>query len=231
MVRGFGLLLVIGIALAFASALTAGSAALALRDARRAPRATRRARCVPRPPSASPAARRRGARELLADATRATLERVRSASPQRVLAIAAALAVARLGRRHADAASSPTSAELVPADLPALQDLDTLQDATGLLGRDRRARARPRRRPTRGRALDEPTTSSACSDASATTSRRAAAAATLCPAFSLPDLLQGSRRAHAAGDRRAARGRPAVLLRRPSSRRAATPRRSRSGSA
>jgi hydrophobe/amphiphile efflux-3 (HAE3) family protein len=146
MVRGFGALLVVGIAIALACALLAGFAALVRFG-------------VPRPrpegvPPPLPRLRSRvsdlGARIAGSGAGTAvarrwrelrlwTLERGERAlahsivRPRRVLAIAFALAV--LGWA-ADTQSTVVSdvRELVPADLQALQDINELQDKTGVSG-------------------------------------------------------------------------------------------------
>jgi len=164
MVRGFGLLLVIGVLLAFACALTAGFAVLA---------ATRRSPGSPGVPSSPvPAPLRRagtrlaasargageliagaaaGARDLVAGAAggrgaragRAAGERTEAAwrwalreatqRPARVLAVA--LGVAVLGFA-ADTQTEVVSdiQRLVPGDLPALRDVQELQDTTGVSG-------------------------------------------------------------------------------------------------
>ncbi len=146
MVRGFALLLVLGIALAFVCALTAGSAAITLsgRD------------------GGAPAAALRGASELLAaplggarralrgaGAILAGLPGVRAAargsgsgerwlvramrSPGHVLALGAILAV--IGW-VADTQTSVQSdvTKLVPANMPALRDLSALEHMTGVSG-------------------------------------------------------------------------------------------------
>jgi hydrophobe/amphiphile efflux-3 (HAE3) family protein len=184
MVRGFGILLVVGIALAFATALTAGSAALALPLR---PRASMPLRLPSAPPRVSAALV--GARELLADAARATLA-ASLKHPARILAIAAALAAAGW---VADTQTRVVSdiRQLVPPSMPALQDLERLQDSTASSGEiDVLVQggdvARPQvvrwmtdyqRRVLRRFGFDE---------------AKGCGAATLCPAFSLPDLLQGS---------------------------------------
>ena len=184
MVRGFGLLLVIGIAIAFVTALVAGSAAL---GATPTGWARPGARKPTMPARIAPALA--GARELFADATKAILH-ASLHKPQRVLAIAAALAT--LGW-IADTQTNVVSdvRKLVPADLPALQDLNTLQDKTASSGEIDvliqgddvatpqvvRWMTAYQQRVLRRFGYDE---SQGCR------------AATLCPAFSLPDLLQGS---------------------------------------
>jgi predicted RND superfamily exporter protein len=133
MVRGFGLLLVIGIAIAFFVTLTAGSAALVLSDREGGPLGAslrgagelvrevlapirQLARRVPRP--RSPGTR------LLGAATR---------HPGRLLAVGVALAA--LGW-IADTQTSVQSdvTKLVPSSMPALRDLHTLEDVTGVSG-------------------------------------------------------------------------------------------------
>ncbi|HZV73245.1 MAG TPA: MMPL family transporter [Conexibacter sp.] len=207
MVRGFGVLLVVGIALAFACALTAGSAALALPPLR--------AGALPAPLATAGRAvgsALAGARELLAGAAgvarrrpahgaqarprtgrSAPLSAVLGASlrrPGRVLAVALVLA---LGGWVADTQTRVVSdvRQLVPADLPALRDLNTLQDKTASSGEidvlvQGADVARPavvhwmanyQQRVLRRFGYDE---------------ERGCRTATLCPAFSLPDLLQGS---------------------------------------
>ena len=246
MVRGFGGLLVVGIALAFVTALTAGSAALAWASRGRERLSPRRppppliagmgfgvrkltariagvglgARRLTAPigrvalrthvgrpkggvrapggdrtrPPATPVlhhmhAAVAGARELAADAARAVL----SASlrkPQRILVIAAVLSA--LGW-IADTQTNVVSdiRKLVPADLPALQDLNTLQDKTASSGEIDVL--------IEGTKLTTPKTVAWMTDYQQRVLRhfgydesKGCKVATLCPAFSLPDLLQGS---------------------------------------
>ncbi|MBS1871239.1 MAG: MMPL family transporter [Actinobacteria bacterium] len=208
MVRGFGVLLVIGIGIAFAVALAAGSAALALRapSGRVAARmhvprwAGRRARLggwvpVRQAPSAAASVLRHmraasaGAGELIADTARAILN-ASLRRPARVVAVAAALALAGW---VADTQTHVVSdvRQLVPQTMPALRDLDTLQSRTASSGEidvlvEGRDVTTPQsvawmtgyqQRVLRRFGYDE---------------ARGCRAATLCPAFSLPDLLQGS---------------------------------------
>jgi hydrophobe/amphiphile efflux-3 (HAE3) family protein len=132
MVRGFGALLVVGIVLALLFALTAGTAALVL---------------AARPGRDGPLARSlRGAGEL-ADSVRGALARpaaragraggaVLSAAlrrPERVLA--AGLALAAIGWAVDSRTKVVSDVEkLVPQDLPAVRDLQTLQRTTGVAG-------------------------------------------------------------------------------------------------
>jgi hydrophobe/amphiphile efflux-3 (HAE3) family protein len=145
MVRGFGVLLVVGIAIALACAFTAGAAAIVLADHGvevRWPRvptmvvasvrgageilADAVARLSPRRPLLSRAAARanRGWRAALATAVR---------NPGRLLAVGALLAV--LGW-VADTQTSVQSdvTKLVPSSMPALRDLHTLERVTGVSG-------------------------------------------------------------------------------------------------
>ncbi len=149
MVRGFGLLLVIGIALAFGCALTAGFAALTLvPPPRSAPGRRRRIPGAVRAAGEILATAVRGARDLVlatgaprvweavsrrvttawSAAMRAAVER-----PARVLGIAVAVALVGF---VADTQTKVVSdvQKLVPQDSPALRDLDTLQRETGVSG-------------------------------------------------------------------------------------------------
>nr|WP_281381654.1 MMPL family transporter [Conexibacter arvalis] len=208
MVRGFGLLLVIGVALAFAVTLTAGSAARALAGRRGGHRSFRALAALAGALRASAA----GARELLAGAGRALaavppLRAVgravgRIASPRAILGaslrrpgrvLAAALALAALGwaaETQKEVVSDLT--KLVPAELPALADLTALQEATNSSGEiDVVVRgddvATPQvvawmgdyqQRVLRRLGYDE---------------RKGCAQARICPALSLPDLFAGGR--------------------------------------
>jgi hydrophobe/amphiphile efflux-3 (HAE3) family protein len=144
MVRGFGAILVFGVAVSFALALTAGFAVLTRFGRRSArpedlPPLLPRARAVARrggqrlarplrrlaPPVA---AMRRGAGRTGRGALDLALAR-----PRRVLGIG--LAIAALGWA-ADTQTEVISdvRQLVPGDLPALRDVATLQRATGVTG-------------------------------------------------------------------------------------------------
>jgi uncharacterized protein len=132
MVRGFGALLVAGIVFALLLALTAGTAALALPAGRR---------------DGVLAGSLRGAGELV-DSARARVAglghgRVARAAgrvvegavrrPERVLAIGVVLAVAGWAVDSQTKVVSDVE-KLVPQDLPAVQDLQALQKATGVAG-------------------------------------------------------------------------------------------------
>ncbi len=120
MVRGFGLLLVVGILIALALALVAGFAALV--------------RFGGGPPHAPRARgpRFEAARERLAGRAWRALG-VSLARPRRVLGIALAVAVLGLALDTQSKVESDIQ-QLVPQDLQALRDVDELQDATGVSG-------------------------------------------------------------------------------------------------
>jgi uncharacterized protein len=128
MVRGFGLLLVVGIGLALACALLAGFAALVRfggRPAEPVPPALPRVRARAAELTAGP-------REWLADRAWRALG-VSLSRPRRVLAIALALAVAGLALDTQSEVVSDVR-ELVPADLQELEDVNALQEETGVSG-------------------------------------------------------------------------------------------------
>ncbi len=137
MVRGFGLLLVAGIAISFALALTGGLAALSLvKGDRRGQGAGGRSQLRDR-------VRERGSFERVRAAKAAVGARVRGmgrralamsvAAPGRVLAVAAVVAVIGWGLGTRAEVISDIR-ELVPANLPELQNVDELQEATGVSG-------------------------------------------------------------------------------------------------
>ncbi len=137
MVRGFGLLLVVGVAVALLCALAGVAAAATL--AQRGPGplgpAWRGAADILRPALS-------GAGTILRDGVRSLRPRRRRSplvlpavrfSPERVLAIGAVLAV--LGWvADTQTAVQTDITKLVPANLPALQDLHTLERVTGVSG-------------------------------------------------------------------------------------------------
>jgi uncharacterized protein len=142
MVRGFALLLVGGIAVAFVLALTVGLASLSLLSPlaggrrRAGPGRTRRALDgvkeqlgpVLRPLSELAAAVGGGARRLGRRALAMSI-----AAPGRVLAVAAVLAAIGWGVGTQIPVISDIR-QLVPGSLPALQDVDELEQATGISG-------------------------------------------------------------------------------------------------
>ena len=118
MVRGFGALLVLGIGLALTCALCAGFAALTRFGSR---------------PGPSPAPLRWPRMpERVADAAWRALG-VALARPRRVLAIGLVLALAGLALDTQSEVVSDVR-ELVPRDLPALEDVNVLQEETGVAG-------------------------------------------------------------------------------------------------
>jgi hydrophobe/amphiphile efflux-3 (HAE3) family protein len=148
MVRGFGLLMVVGIAIAFVLALTAGFAALALRTGagRRGVSPRVRARAGGVPPVAGFFALRRAA--LAKWSVRKTGRRGREghprltpqravdlavAEPRKVLGVGLALAVIGWGLGTQISAQSDIR-QLAPQSLGAVKDLNELQDATGVSG-------------------------------------------------------------------------------------------------
>ncbi len=135
MVRGFGLLLVAGIALAFALALTTGLTALSL--SRREPRSAPPGGDRPGAKGARAALERAGQARARAGARAGELGRralaLSVAAPGRVLAVALVIAVAGwLAGTRTEVISDIR--ELVPRDLPELQNVDELQQATGVSG-------------------------------------------------------------------------------------------------
>jgi hydrophobe/amphiphile efflux-3 (HAE3) family protein len=135
MVRGFGLLLVLGIALALLCAICAGFAALVRRDQRRgqvlqssisaaASPGAPRARLQDLTPSPY--------REWLADRSWRTLG-LAITHPRRVLAIGLAVAILGLALDTQSEVVSDVR-ELVPRDLQALRDVNALQEETGVSG-------------------------------------------------------------------------------------------------
>ncbi len=192
MVRGFGVLLVVGVAIALLCALTVGAAAISLSSRARAPRAGDAL------VGAHLAAAWRGARELLADnpvtrlvARAALVGSVRH--PGRVLC--AGLLLAALGWGLDTQTKVETDiTKLVPQNLSSLQNLSTLERITGVGGEIDLM--------VEGRDLTKPSTiewmiayQKAALARFGYSSARGCAHARLCPAFSLPDLFQG----HAAG--------------------------------
>jgi len=146
MVRGFGELLIVGIAIALACALTAGSAAMVLSRRRAVRRAGASERPAPRLPELGVVgASVRGAGEILGEAR----DRVAVSSRVGSLARSAVAAAARRPGRVivvglvlaapgwvADTQMPVQSdvTKLVPSNMPALQNLRTLERVTGVSG-------------------------------------------------------------------------------------------------
>jgi uncharacterized protein len=135
LVRTFGLLLVLGIALAFAIALTAGFAALAFsrpRDTEVRPRRWGSAGSRLRRAAEHAEARRDAAATRLSAAGRSALA-TSIAAPGRVLVVALVLAVTGwVAGTRTDVVSDIR--ELVPGSLPALEEVDVLEEETGVSG-------------------------------------------------------------------------------------------------
>jgi hydrophobe/amphiphile efflux-3 (HAE3) family protein len=199
MVRGFGLLLVVGVALAFLCTLTAGSAALMLAS-RGAPRARggQALAGVVRP--LAPAWQ--GAREILADnaLTRfvsgsALLYSVRH--PGRVLGVGLALAALGWGLDTQTQVQTDI-AKLAPQNLASLRNLSTLERVTGVGGEIDLM--------VSSNSLTKPATiewMSSYEDAILKrfgySASKGCGQAQLCPAFSLPDLFKEGEEAGTAG--------------------------------
>jgi len=197
MVRGFGLLLVAGIAVAFLCALTAGSAVLILgeRDggwlgaswrgageilgpvARGMARAWRRLAPRPRPAREGPVRPGRMVSAVLA-------------RPGRVLALAAVLAVIGWVADSQTAVQSDVT-KLVPTSMPALHNLRTLEKVTGVSGEIDVT--------VRGDNVATPATVNWMISYERELlghfgylEEKGCGAATLCPALSLPDLFSSA---------------------------------------
>ena len=195
MVRGFGLLLVAGIAVAFVCALTAGSAALILgdRDGGWLGASWRGAGEILGPPA-------RGAGELLSAPWRAVVRRRPQRNgrmvaalvrrPGRVLAVAALVAALGWVADTQTAVQSDVT-KLVPTSMPALHNLNTLEKVTGVSGEiDVTVRSRNVATPATVQwmiSYEQQLLSHF-----GYLEEKGCAAATLCPALSLPDLFSTS---------------------------------------
>jgi hydrophobe/amphiphile efflux-3 (HAE3) family protein len=149
MVRGFGELLIVGIAVALGCALTAGSAAMVLSRRRTVARAARPIRRRARSFGAVGAAAR-GAEEILADAGARLASPLASPlgslgsfggraiaaaarRPGRVLLVGLLLAAIGWGAGTQTPVQSDIT-KLVPSNMPALRNLRTLERVTGVSG-------------------------------------------------------------------------------------------------
>jgi hydrophobe/amphiphile efflux-3 (HAE3) family protein len=130
MVRGFGVLLVLGIVLALGCALCAGFAALTRFRGR--PSEAGPSRLGARAAALRAHPRAQGAGEWLADRSWRALG-VALSRPRRVLAIGLAVAVVGLALDTQSEVASDVR-ELVPQDLQALRDVNVLQKETGVSG-------------------------------------------------------------------------------------------------
>jgi uncharacterized protein len=214
MVRGFGVLLVVGVAIAFLCALTVGSAALVL-----AGRGGARAEAGPfhASPGASwreaPSRVRgtldtslgaawRGARELLLENSVnrflgrvALLEAPRR--PGRVLCAGLALAVLGWGLDTQTHVETDIT-KLVPQNLQSLQNLNALERATGVGGQlDLMVSGKDVTKPATIEWMS--TYESAMLKRFGYSSTRGCGQAQLCPAFSLPDLFASASTTTGAG--------------------------------
>jgi len=188
MVRGFGLLLVAGVAIAFMCALTAGSATLVLADRRGGTQAGGGRL------DASLGAAWRGARELLLDnpvnrfvGRVALVEAVRR--PGRVLGVGLALAALGWGLDTQTRVETDIT-KLVPQNLQSLQNLNALERATGVGGQlDLMVSAKDLTKPSTIEWMSS--YESAVLKRFGYSSARGCGKARLCPAFSLPNLFQG----------------------------------------
>ncbi len=203
MVRGFGLLLVVGVALAFVCALSAGSAALVLMGrssrslrSRAIPleRARELAMVAPRALAERLAPAWRGAREILTDnaasrfVSSMALDRA-VRHPGRVLGVGLALAVLGWGLDTQTQVQTDIS-KLVPQNLSSLHNLSALESVTGVGGEIDLM--------VSSNSLTKPATiewmgsyESAILKRFGYSLAKGCGRAQLCPAFSLPDLFQG----------------------------------------
>jgi hydrophobe/amphiphile efflux-3 (HAE3) family protein len=216
MVRGFGVLLVLGLIVAFLCALTAGAAALALAGRRRGPSSPRVPGGTPRGlspggPPAGTAARAgivgarvraaglalgaawRGARELLRDnplgrfVIRVALVDV-ARRPGRALAIGLALAALGWGLDTQTRVQTDIT-KLVPQNLASLQNLNELERLSGVGGEiDLMISGRDVARATTIEWMSSYERRVLARFGYSAT--RGCGQARLCPAFSLPDLFQ-----------------------------------------
>ena len=191
MVRGFGLLLVLGIFVALACALFAGFACLVRfaprgGEPRRMPFAGMRSRIA----GAAAHPRFEAARERMADRAWRALGFSLS-RPRRVLAVALAVAVVGLALDTQSEVVSDVT-QLVPQNLQALRDVNQLQDATGVSGEiDVTVRADDITRPEVLRWMTR-FQAAVLRDGGYRPGRRCSqgnGAPELCPALSLPDLF------------------------------------------
>ena len=188
MVRGFGLLLIVGIAIALGCALTAGTAAMVLRG---------RWRPVRAPSLGTLGASARGAGDILSDAGARIASPLSAAGrgalgtaarrPGRVLAVGLLLAVVGWAADTQTKVQSDVT-KLVPASMPALQDLRALEHVTGVSGEidvvvHARSVATPSTIGWMLRYEDSLLAHYGYVEA------KGCAKATLCPALSLPDLF------------------------------------------
>jgi hydrophobe/amphiphile efflux-3 (HAE3) family protein len=194
MVRGFGVLLVAGIAIAFFLALSAGTAALVAAARRRGGGgrlgASARGAAELIDELAARAGHRLAPVRRLGARVRDATVRGALARPRRVLLIGLVLALAGLAVDSQTRVSSDLR-ELVPQDLRGARDLDTLQKATGVAGEIDVI--------VESRDLTDPKVVAWMRDYQAGllkrygyTSKNGCGEAELCPALSLPDLFRSA---------------------------------------
>ena len=196
MVRNFGVLLVVGVVIAFACALTAGAAVMVLGQARADSSPEAAATGAHSLLGARLAAAWRGARELVLEnplvrllSRAALVGAVRR--PGRVIGIGLVLAALGWGLDTQTRVETDIT-KLVPQNLSSLQNLNTLERATGVGGEiDVMVSGK---RPLAFWRLTEWMVSayeSAVLKRFGYTATRGCGVARLCPAFSLPDLFGG----------------------------------------
>ena len=194
MVRGFGVLLAVGIVIAFVCSLTVGSAALVVAGRGGSGTGTGGASLGISRPVGRLAPAWRGARELLVDnpltrgvSSAALTYAVRS--PERVLAVGLALAALGWGLDTQTRVQTDIT-KLVPQNTASLQNLNTLERLSGVGGEIDLM--------VSGSDVVKPATIEWMSSYESTmlrrfgyTTTRGCGKARLCPAFSLPDLFGG----------------------------------------
>jgi predicted RND superfamily exporter protein len=195
MVRGFGALLIAGMAVGLACAFVLGAASLA--RVRRSPRPSRR----PRSRALDEvAAAWRGAGELLRE--NALVDRVRHAAlvgsvrrPGRVLGVGLALAALGWGLDTQTHVETDIT-KLVPQNIPSVRNLGLLEHTTGVAGEIDLM--------VTGHNITSPHTIEWMSEYQSSilkkagySSSRGCGSAPVCPAFSLPDLFSGGPTANA----------------------------------
>ncbi len=211
MVRGFGVLLVVGVAIAFVCALAVGSAVLVL-AAGRGPAAgrglaPRRGPLLPVPrgggAGASLAGAWQGARELVAEnpLTRGVRNMALVVSvrrPGRVLAVGLVLAAVGWGLDTQTSVQTDIT-KLVPQDMASLRNLNALERASGVGGEIDMMLS--------GKSLTAPKTIEWMSAYEGAVLKRYGYSASagcgkaqLCPAFSLPDLFHGAGEGQGGGE-------------------------------
>jgi hydrophobe/amphiphile efflux-3 (HAE3) family protein len=203
MVRGFGLLLVVGVALAFLCALSAGSAALVLTARSPRPhrsqatslgRARELAMAAPHALAEQLEPAWQGAREILTDnaasrfVSNMALDRA-VRHPGRVLGVGLALAALGWGLDTQTQVQTDIS-KLAPQNLSSLHNLSALESVTGVGGEiDLMVSSNSLTKPATIKWMSS--YESAVLKRFGYSPAKGCGRAQLCPAFSLPDLFQG----------------------------------------